>query len=195
MVTDGHVNERGGMDARLERPALAGSELDRGDPAVASSARGETLALVLEANVHACPDFSDRCMIAVYPPADLAGELAVPAGLSAADLHVTVDRLAPRPVTFGAISVVHGSARRDLPFTTSQAGQHPVLRHAGPRGDDRLNHAGRPPHDRRCPRDRPCGHLAGPGRSPVPGARRVAGTGATETLTRSRSEQPLGGTA
>lgn len=38
----------------------------------------------------ASPDFSDGCMIALYPPADLAEELAVDGGLPPEELHVTV---------------------------------------------------------------------------------------------------------
>ncbi|MDJ0342281.1 2'-5' RNA ligase family protein [Streptomyces sp. H10-C2] len=38
----------------------------------------------------ASPDYSDGCMIALYPPADLAADLAVPDGLEPADMHVTV---------------------------------------------------------------------------------------------------------
>ncbi|MEV6580270.1 2'-5' RNA ligase family protein [Streptomyces sp. NPDC051582] len=38
----------------------------------------------------ASPDYSDGCMIALYPPPELAEELAVEGGLPAEDLHVTV---------------------------------------------------------------------------------------------------------
>lgn len=38
----------------------------------------------------ASPDFSDGCMIALYPPRQLAEGLAVPDGLDPADMHVTV---------------------------------------------------------------------------------------------------------
>lgn len=38
----------------------------------------------------ASPDYSDGCMIALYPPQQLAEDLAVPDGLDSADMHVTV---------------------------------------------------------------------------------------------------------
>lgn len=38
----------------------------------------------------ASPDFSDGCMIALYPPPDMAETLAVDGGLTPAELHVTV---------------------------------------------------------------------------------------------------------
>lgn len=38
----------------------------------------------------ASPDYSDGCMIALYPPQPLAEELAVPDGLDPGDMHVTV---------------------------------------------------------------------------------------------------------
>lgn len=38
----------------------------------------------------ASPDFSDGCMIALYPPADIAEALAVDGGLPVSELHVTV---------------------------------------------------------------------------------------------------------
>lgn len=38
----------------------------------------------------ASPDYSDGCMIALYPPQQLADDLAVADGLSPADMHVTV---------------------------------------------------------------------------------------------------------
>lgn len=38
----------------------------------------------------ASPDFSDGCMIALYPPADVAEELAVDGGLPPDEMHVTV---------------------------------------------------------------------------------------------------------
>lgn len=38
----------------------------------------------------ASPDYSDGCMIALYPPAELAAELTVDGGLPPEDLHVTV---------------------------------------------------------------------------------------------------------
>lgn len=38
----------------------------------------------------ASPDYSDGCMIALYPPADLAETLAVDGGLPPGELHVTV---------------------------------------------------------------------------------------------------------
>lgn len=38
----------------------------------------------------ASPDYSDGCMIALYPPADVAGALAVDGGLPPDELHVTV---------------------------------------------------------------------------------------------------------
>jgi len=36
------------------------------------------------------PDYSDSCMIALYPPADAASQLAVDGGLSPGDMHLTV---------------------------------------------------------------------------------------------------------
>jgi 2'-5' RNA ligase len=36
------------------------------------------------------PDYSDSCMLAIYPPADIVAALAIPGGLAPADLHVTV---------------------------------------------------------------------------------------------------------
>jgi len=36
------------------------------------------------------PDYSSGCMLALYPPPSLAGDLAVPGGLPAAEMHVTV---------------------------------------------------------------------------------------------------------
>lgn len=36
------------------------------------------------------PDYSDSCMIALYPPLDVAKMLALPGGLDPADMHVTV---------------------------------------------------------------------------------------------------------
>lgn len=38
----------------------------------------------------AAPDYSDGCMIALYPPADLAADLAIDGGLPPYDMHVTV---------------------------------------------------------------------------------------------------------
>ncbi|MFF3151814.1 2'-5' RNA ligase family protein [Streptomyces sp. NPDC057910] len=38
----------------------------------------------------ASPDYSDGCMIALYPPQSLAEDLAVPDGLDPAEMHVTV---------------------------------------------------------------------------------------------------------
>jgi 2'-5' RNA ligase len=36
------------------------------------------------------PDYSDSCMIAIYPPVGVAQALTLPGGLEAADLHVTI---------------------------------------------------------------------------------------------------------
>lgn len=36
------------------------------------------------------PDYSGSCMIALYPPADAAAQLAVEGGLPAADMHLTI---------------------------------------------------------------------------------------------------------
>lgn len=41
------------------------------------------------------PDYTDSCMIALYPPADLAATLALPDGLAPDDLHVTLIYLGP----------------------------------------------------------------------------------------------------
>lgn len=38
----------------------------------------------------ASPDYSDGCMIALYPPQQLAEDLAVPGGLDPAEMHVTI---------------------------------------------------------------------------------------------------------
>lgn len=36
------------------------------------------------------PDYSGSCMIALYPPPDVAGQLAIPGGLDPGDIHLTV---------------------------------------------------------------------------------------------------------
>lgn len=69
------------------------------------------------------PDYSDGCMIALYPPLELAEQLAVEGGLPAEDLHVTVAYL-------GAAVDVDGDALREVvaelagrrPFTAQLAG-------------------------------------------------------------------------
>lgn len=43
----------------------------------------------------ASPDYSDGCMIALYPPGTLAADLAVPGGLPPDEMHVTVAYLGP----------------------------------------------------------------------------------------------------
>ncbi|MEU8839930.1 2'-5' RNA ligase family protein [Streptomyces roseus] len=71
----------------------------------------------------ASPDCSDGCMIALYPPPELAERLIVEGGLPAEDLHVTVAYL-------GAASDVDGDALREVvaelagrrPFTAQLAG-------------------------------------------------------------------------
>ncbi|MFK0045528.1 2'-5' RNA ligase family protein [Streptomyces sp. NPDC090741] len=71
----------------------------------------------------ASPDYSDGCMIALYPPPDLAEQLAVDGGLPAEELHVTVAYL-------GAAADVDGDALREVvaelagrrPFTAQLAG-------------------------------------------------------------------------
>ncbi|MFE3577852.1 2'-5' RNA ligase family protein [Streptomyces vinaceus] len=69
------------------------------------------------------PDYSDGCMIALYPPPELAEQLAVEGGLPAEDLHVTVAYL-------GAAADIDGEALREVvsqlaerrPFTAQLAG-------------------------------------------------------------------------
>ncbi|MCY0917051.1 2'-5' RNA ligase family protein [Streptomyces sp. H27-G5] len=71
----------------------------------------------------ASPDYSDGCMIALYPPAVLAEELAVEGGLPASELHVTVAYL-------GKADDIDGDALRQVvtelaerrPFTAQLAG-------------------------------------------------------------------------
>lgn len=69
------------------------------------------------------PDYSDGCMIALYPPPELAEQLAIEGGLPAEELHVTVAYL-------GAAADVDGDALREAvaelagrrPFTAQLAG-------------------------------------------------------------------------
>lgn len=71
----------------------------------------------------ASPDFSDGCMIALYPPPELADALAVDGGLPPAELHVTVAYI-------GDAADVDGDALREVvselagrqPFTARLAG-------------------------------------------------------------------------
>lgn len=69
------------------------------------------------------PDYSDGCMIALYPPPELAEQLAIESGLPAEDLHVTVAYL-------GTAADVDGNVLREVvaelasrrPFTAQLAG-------------------------------------------------------------------------
>ncbi|WP_158997224.1 2'-5' RNA ligase family protein [Streptomyces aureus] len=71
----------------------------------------------------ASPDYSDGCMIALYPPPELAQALAVDDGLPAEEMHVTVAYL-------GDAADVDGDALREIvaalaerqPFTAQLAG-------------------------------------------------------------------------
>jgi len=61
------------------------------------------------------PDYSGSCMIALYPPPDLAADLAIPGGLHASDLHCTViytgDAAGVDPQALKAVAEI--LARRD----------------------------------------------------------------------------------
>lgn len=69
------------------------------------------------------PDFSDGCMIALYPPPDIAERLAVDGGLPAAEMHVTVAYLGDAADIDADIlrEVVSGLAERQ-PITTQISG-------------------------------------------------------------------------
>ena len=70
------------------------------------------------------PDYSDSCMLALYPPADIAAALAVPGGLDPAGLHVTIAYTGAaadvdiRALTAAAIDAAHAVA----PFTATVSG-------------------------------------------------------------------------
>lgn len=70
------------------------------------------------------PDYSDSCMLAIYPPADIAASLAMPGGLDPADLHVTIAYTGSaadidiRDLAAAAID----AARRVPPFTAQISG-------------------------------------------------------------------------
>lgn len=64
----------------------------------------------------ASPDYSDGCMIALYPPIKLAEQLAVEGGLPAEDMHVTVAYL-------GAAADVDSEILREV--VTDLAGRQP----------------------------------------------------------------------
>ncbi|WP_189764638.1 2'-5' RNA ligase family protein [Streptomyces xanthochromogenes] len=71
----------------------------------------------------ASPNFSDGCMIALYPPPALAQQLAVEGGLPAEELHVTVAYLGDADHVDGDVlrdAVAELAARR--PFTAQLAG-------------------------------------------------------------------------
>lgn len=70
------------------------------------------------------PDYSDSCMLAIYPPADIVAALAVPGGLDPDSLHMTVAYTGAaadvdiRDLTAAAID----AARRVGPFTATVSG-------------------------------------------------------------------------
>lgn len=71
----------------------------------------------------ATPDYSDGCMIALYPPLELAEQLAVDGGLPADELHVTVAYCGNAADVDGDVlreAVAELAARR--PFTAQLAG-------------------------------------------------------------------------
>ncbi|MCT9092851.1 2'-5' RNA ligase family protein [Streptomyces sp. ASQP_92] len=71
----------------------------------------------------ASPDYSDGCMIALYPPPDIAQQLAVEGGLPADELHVTIAYLGHADDIDGDTlreAVAELAARR--PFTAQLAG-------------------------------------------------------------------------
>lgn len=71
----------------------------------------------------ASPDYSDGCMIALYPPPEVAATLTVDGGLPAADMHVTVCYLGDAADIDGDLlrEVVAELAERQ-PFTAQLAG-------------------------------------------------------------------------
>ncbi|MFG2412280.1 2'-5' RNA ligase family protein [Streptomyces goshikiensis] len=69
------------------------------------------------------PDYSDGCMIALYPPPELAAQLAVEGGLPAEGLHVTVAYLGPAAGVDGdALREVAAELAARQPFTAQLAG-------------------------------------------------------------------------
>lgn len=52
-----------------------------------SASAWDQLAAIMDA---AQPDYSGSCMIALYPPAGVAGQLSIPGGLPASEIHLTV---------------------------------------------------------------------------------------------------------
>jgi 2'-5' RNA ligase len=69
------------------------------------------------------PDFSDGSMVALYPPADLARELAIPGGLPVDELHCTIAYTGDAvDIDAGALTdAVHAVAGRD-PITATISG-------------------------------------------------------------------------
>ena len=77
---------------------------------------------VMAAGDSAQPDYSGSCMIALYPPPDVAGSLAAEGGLPAADMHLTIAYTGDAAdVDPGALSAVAQSlaARPPLEATIS----------------------------------------------------------------------------
>ncbi|MFE9844681.1 2'-5' RNA ligase family protein [Streptomyces goshikiensis] len=69
------------------------------------------------------PDYSDGCMIALYPPAELAEELAVDGGLPPSELHVTVAYLGKADDIDGdELRQVVAELAERRPFTAKVAG-------------------------------------------------------------------------
>lgn len=79
----------------------------------------------------AAPDFSDNCMVALYPPPDVAKALAVDGGLAPDDMHVTV-------AYCGKIDDVDADVLREV--TSTLAERQPITAsisgHARFTGDD-----------------------------------------------------------
>ncbi|BFP50020.1 hypothetical protein KCMC57_63880 (plasmid) [Kitasatospora sp. CMC57] len=69
------------------------------------------------------PDYSDHCMIALYPPPEAARNLAVPGGLDPADLHVTVAYLGPADaIDAGRLNTLTAALATRPPITATLAG-------------------------------------------------------------------------
>src|SRR5689334_2919104 len=69
------------------------------------------------------PDYSDGCMIALYPPPNVADALAIDGGLTPEDMHVTVAYLGPAADIDGdALREVVAELAERQPFTAQLAG-------------------------------------------------------------------------
>lgn len=70
------------------------------------------------------PDYTDGCMLALYPPADVAAALAVPGGLDPNDLHVTIAYTGTTADTDqkALLCAAIDAAKRVHPFTAQVSG-------------------------------------------------------------------------